>query len=554
MKRIRLLAVLCLLSLLLSLSAFGTAGSSGELHHEGTRIRVFQTTDIHGYLVDTSSGEESTYQYRLAYIAAQVNQARADSSYADVLLLDSGDVYQGAPVSNLLNGAALRAALDAMDYDAVGLGNHDFDWGVTGYGADEDATIPAYELGEFSGDPDIPVLATGLLDAETGERVDFTRDYVLVEKAGYTIALIGYICDYSSAIIAERIAPYTIEGDYESFSARVEEINALEEPDITVVVAHEEAETVAEALDPEQVDLVVGGHRHKGASGTASNGLAYIQGGYNGQGYATATLVITKAGEVFVEDCLYTQITQDAELLYDTPENAENLDETVLAISRAACEAVRDDMEEVLGYIDTPIDQTETGDNGATYAGNWFSGLMLRATQDQGTVAAFYNSGGIRTNFRLSKGENTRILTAGDIYTIAPFGNSLYVYELTGAELAQQLVNGMTSGNYGDQMSGLTFEYTVSDSGKNQSYSIVSITLDDGTAVNPTDTDTLYRVCTSSYSGTLAGGVFADKEPLIPAAEAPIDNITMIDLLREEAAQNDGLISVDTGVRGTRVG
>ena len=553
----RFAAVFCLMALVFSLGAAASGepasgeAASAEIHHEGTRIRVFETTDVHGYLMDTSSGDEATFQYRLAYIAGVVNEARADESYADVLLLDSGDIYQGTPVSNLTYGTALRAAFDAMGYDAVGLGNHEFDWGVTAYCADEDATLPSYEMDGASGEPDIPILAANLYDAETGKRVEFTKDYVIVEKAGYTVALIGYIPDYSMDIMAAQIAPYTIDESLESLAALVEQVDALENPDITVIVAHEAPAGVAEAMDPELVDLVVGGHRHAGTAGTASNGIAYIQGGNYAQGYASATLVVTAEGEVFVEDAAYTAITGDKTLLYDTEENADHLDADILAISHAAWESVREDMEEVLGYIDTPVDKTSTGDNGSTTAGNWITGLMLRATAEWDTVAAFYNTGGIRTEFRLESGEEQRVLTTGDIYAIAPFCNSLLVYELTGAELAQQLINGMKNGNYGDQMSGLTFTYESEGTGRDAVCTIVSITLDDGTEVDPTDTETLYRVCTSSYSGTLAGGVFETKESIVSEAEAPIDNITMIALLREEARDNEGRIAVDTSPRGT---
>ena len=69
--------------------------------------------------MDTTGGEEAKFQYRLAYIAQVVNEARADGQYDDVLLVDGGDLYQGMPVSNMSMGAAMVAALDAMDYDAV---------------------------------------------------------------------------------------------------------------------------------------------------------------------------------------------------------------------------------------------------------------------------------------------------------------------------------------------------------------------------------------------------------------------------------------------------
>ena len=61
-----------------------------------------------------------------------VNDARSSGEYDDVLLLDGGDLYQGTPVSGMTGGAAVRAALNAMDYDAIALGNHEFDWDENG--------------------------------------------------------------------------------------------------------------------------------------------------------------------------------------------------------------------------------------------------------------------------------------------------------------------------------------------------------------------------------------------------------------------------------------
>ncbi len=526
----------------------------------GATLRVFETTDVHGYLMDTSSGVEENFQYRLAYIAQIVNNARTSEDYDDVLLFDGGDTYQGTPVSNLLQGKALRAAMDTMGYDAFALGNHEFDWGVTN-NADENATVPAYDFGEYKGDPTTPIVCYDLYYADSGEPVTFTKDYVVLEKAGYRIAVVGYIPDYSLDIMAAEINPYTIDPDLAKLKAKVAEINAAEKPDVTVILAHASPKSIANAMDPAEVQLVIGGHSHSGVAGTADNGIAYIQGNCQGQGYASATIEIVGApgsvSSVTVNDPLYTGITGNdtKPYLLDTEENADKLDPTVLAISHAAWDAVKEQMEEDLGYIDTAITKkgSKLSDNGATTAGNWITGIMLDYMKDKGVVAAFYNSGGIRTSFEIPEGETTRRITAGDIYTINPFCNYWLVYELTGAELAQQLINGMVNGNYGDQMSGLTFTYWQEGSGKNAVRGIVSITLSDGTVVDPTDTETIYRVCTSNYSGTLAGGVFEFKDPVFPSTEAPIDNETIIQILREKKAAGDGYIPVDTTGRGTKV-
>ena len=562
-----------------------------------TKIRVFETTDIHGYLMDTSSGDESTFQYRLAYIANDVNKARQNvdqvENYDGVLLLNGGNNYEGTPVSNLLQGSAVKAAMDAMGYDAVSIGNHEFDYGIDTVNCDPDGTLSAYSIGSFSGDSQIPVLAYNLYYAGTKDRVTFAKDYVIVEKGGKRIALIGYISDFSSQVMTSKISAYEIDDSIDALIAKIQEVNSTENPDITVVVSFSGASSLAEKLSKTDVDLVTGGHNQAstGSAGIASTGVAYLESACYAQGYVYATIVVDNAtGEVSIEDIGAKAISGrgvDTSVLYDTEGNTA-LDPTVLEISHEAWNAVKDNMQEELGYITVSIDKTSASDNGATYAGNWITGLMLRyASEKCGAVAAFYNNGGIRTSLTIAEGETTRTITAGDIYQINPFCNAWYIYEVTGAELAQQLINGFTNmGNYGDQMSGLTFTYTQTEvassstesaggaggpsggpgmpggaggpgmpggSRKTYEYTIESITLSDGTVVDVNDTETTYLVCTSSYSGTLAGGVFENKTPVYPISEAPIDNVTIIELLREEASENNGLISVDTSARGTLV-
>ena len=580
MKSLKKITAALIAALLLCGAAFAAGESPADANQ--TVIKVFETTDIHGYLMDTSSMNEDTFTYRMAFIANEVNSARSDPAYDDVLLLNGGNNYEGTPVSNLLRGAAVRAAMDAMGYDATALGNHEFDWDAARdyLHCDAEGTLAAYDVGTFSGDPDIPVLACNLYYADTGERVDWTRDYVITEKAGHTVALIGYITDFSSQVMTTRIEPYTIDDSIEHLNARIEEINRAENPDITIVVAFGGASALAAALDPAQVDLVTGGHNQAsaGSAGTADNGIVYLESACYAQGYVSALITIDElTGEVRVTAEEPTAVTAsgpgaDNSRLYAA--NAEGkLDPTVLAISQAAWECVSADMEEDLGYVDTDLStRVSVSDNGATAAGNWITGLMLRwarETYGEDVAAAFYNNGGMRASLTLAAGETTRRITAADVYTINPFCNYWYVYEITGSELAQHLLNAFDNGNYGNELSGLTFTYSVSEAsgtgetsadkdagapgGKSGAvYTIESITLDDGTVVDIHDETTTYLVCTSSYSGTLAGGVFASHEPL-NETEAPIDNQTLIELLRAESAANNGYITVDTGARGTEI-
>ena len=526
-------------------------------------IEVFETTDVHGYLVDTSSGNESTFQYRMAYIANVVNEARANAENDAVLLLDGGDIYQGTPVSNLTYGNALRAAFDAMGYDAVSLGNHEFDWDVKAYAADEDGTMPAYEIGEFKGDSNIPVLAYNLYDAGTTNRASFVKDYVIVDKAGVKVALVGYIPDYSMDIMTAKIAPYDIDPSIEKLNAKIESIVAAENPDVVVVVAHASPRGLANSVNSELVDLVVGGHSHSVSYGVADNGVAYIQGNCQAKGYANAKIQFnTETKEVTVVNPSYVNTTgrDNTQNLYDTEGNTK-LDPTVLAISHASWDAVKGDMSEVLGVADQSITRrAPIGNSSSTIAGNWLTGLMLEATKELNTVVAFTNSGGIRCDLLANEGETTRTVTVGDIYAITPFGNRLYTYDLTGAELAATVENSFKNSNYGDQFSGMVVKYTAEPDGKDENgrpvrgaRTVVSIVLDDGTVVDIKDNTKTYRVAVNEYCATLPGSVFENKTPVQNVNEAPVDNISAIEALRAIGKANNGKLPLDLTERCVKV-
>ena len=143
----------------------------------------------------------------------------------------------------------------------------------------------------------------------------------------------------------------------------------------------------------------------------------------------------------------------------------------------------------------------------------------------------------------------------GYIMDVSSGNEESFQYRL--ARIAQ-MVNGLKVSRYGDQMSGLSYTYSATGDAdtprEKREYTILSITLEDGTEVDVHDTQTLYRVCTSNFNATVPGSVFEGKTPVVPEADALTDNEAYIRLLREEYAANDGYISVDTRPRGTKVG
>ena len=95
---------------LVVLSPFAPARASAE--EAVYRLPVFETSDLHGYIVETSG---DVFEFRLARIADAVDDVRsAGGTYRPetTILLDGGDIYQGNTLSNLLDGWPMAAALD----------------------------------------------------------------------------------------------------------------------------------------------------------------------------------------------------------------------------------------------------------------------------------------------------------------------------------------------------------------------------------------------------------------------------------------------------------
>lgn len=526
-------------------------------------IKVFETTDVHGYITDVSSYKEDTFEYRLAYFSKIVNDARNNDAYEDVLLLDTGDIYQGTPHSNLTYGAAMRAAYDQMDYDAVGLGNHEFDWDVKTYATDAKGTMAPYEIGSYKGDSDIPVLMSNLYYKDSGERVEFTQDYTIVDKGDYKVGIVGWADDYSADIKASQIAPYTIDDNREKLKELAEEVD--KKADIVVILAHSDPKSIAEEMDPEVVDLVAGGHTHKNVNGTADNGIDYMQGNCYAYGYSTAEIKVnpeTKDVEVTTPE--FKDISPkggDHSYLYYNNGNNTQLDSEVTKISQAAWDAVKGEMYEVLGKVDQSItrDFIDKTNGTSSIAGNWLADMMLAATKDQNTVVAFANRGGIRANLEMAEGASSRDITVADIYTISPFGNRILTFAITGQQMAQQLERALIglnpeigidtdaayqASNLGDQFAGITATYKVVDGG----IKVLSIMTDDGQMIDVNDTTKTYNVCVNEYCATLDGSVFKGMTPLVAMDEAPVDNLSTIATLREHRDTEGLNIELDTTV------
>lgn len=96
------------------------ATSTDRASHEtaATTHTILHTNDIHGRMV-----EEKDRVLGMAKLKTLKEQQNPD------LLVDAGDAFQGLPLSNQSKGEEMAKAMNAVGYDAMTAGNHEFDFG-----------------------------------------------------------------------------------------------------------------------------------------------------------------------------------------------------------------------------------------------------------------------------------------------------------------------------------------------------------------------------------------------------------------------------------------
>lgn len=526
-------------------------------------LPVISTTDIHGYMVDISSGDESSYQYRLSYIANEINKIRKQN---DVVLVDTGDCYQGSVLSGKLDGQPILAYLDMMNYDAVCLGNHEFDWGLDAT-IDPDGTIAAYDLSEtdrnkdtgdnaIKGEGDVPVLCWNLYDRATGEKSDFTQDYVIVNKTAKSsdgqekplkVAILGYINDYSSSISKNLIADYEIrESDISAVEEAARNLEASGEADVSILVSHVSPDELDELVEENSaIDLVVCGHSHKTDAGELSNGVDYILGGCNGKSYASAILAVTEDNQIEFCDKQVKSVTKDVRNLYDNEDNDGNLDDAVMEISRVTIDMVNKEYPEVmekLGYITIDIsDDDLDGSIGENVATNWAASMVANVVDaDVGVI----NSTGVRSEILLSKGEKSHYVTGADIYNMFPFDGAIRLYSLTYEQLIELCASTTLNSHSYLGISGVTAYF---ENGDDKSVSVLYLgndkIYDNGWVA---DKNTTVKVAVPSFVAKFNNLCFKELKPLNNYGNT-IDNVLIIEYLRDNYGP-DKEIEVDTEV------
>lgn len=211
------------------------------------KLVILHTNDTHSHF-EPVRGTEVDGRGGVIEIAAYVDSVRAANGDDKVLLLHAGDFSQGTSYFTTLGGTLEIEMLNALRFDCVALGNHEFDNGIEA-------------LAERLKHLECPCVCANL-DLRSFELGELVQPYVILQKAGMKIGIIGLETDIST-VVAKEISSRIPQLD------NVEEVNRWSEKlhqegcDLIILLSHlgwrEDHELVPQT---KWLDLVVGGHSH----------------------------------------------------------------------------------------------------------------------------------------------------------------------------------------------------------------------------------------------------------------------------------------------------
>ncbi len=519
-------------------------------------VSVVGTNDLHGKVerVAALSGH-------LSILRAQLKKAGGD-----VVLVDGGDMFQGTLESNLQEGAAVVAAYNHVGYDAVCIGNHEFDFGPVGplVTAKSPKDDPRGALKARAKQAKFPFLASNIVDDATGKAVDWPNvkptALITVGKAKTKVGIIGLsTVDTPKTTIASNVKGLRFSPLIESVVVQAEALRA-QGARLVVVTAHAggkcpdlhdahdlsscdadgEIMKLARGLPAGLVDVIVAGHTHQTMAHVV-NGVPIVESWANGRGFGRVDFDIDdKTGVVTL-----VKVHQPRKLCGDSTEaddiNIERcapasyegqqpvIDHKLLKSLQPWLKVAKAQRTVKLGVEVTS--EVRRGYDHESALGNLFADVMLEI-YPQADIALM-NGGGIRSNLPVGP------LTYGGIFEMMPFDNRFATATMTVSELRHVLEKNLSAKKGGVvSTAGLALTIACDADG----YAGIALSRRDGRALK--DSDTVEVVTTDFIALGGDGGLGIDEARVVVDEGEPVR-----EQLVERFKQRGGVLSgEDTAV------
>ena len=365
----------------------------------------------------------------------------------DLLFVAAGDLVGASPAaSSMFADEPSIEALNRMGLVASSLGNHEFDQGPKELlrqqhgGCDSPRPAKACRFSpDFKG-AGFTYLASNVVDAQTGKNL--VPGWRIVDVKGVKVGLIGAVLhDLGSVTIASSIKGLAINDEATSINAVLPAMRA-QGAQVFVVLIHEggfadqpydkaDCDTlhgpivaITKKLDP-AIRLVISGHSHTGYL-CKVDGKVVTQADAYGHLLSRIKLTLDPATKA-VQDIQVRNVVMAPDAF--TPDASLS---AYLADVRAKSRA---ELAKPVARVQGPLSRKENA-SGESVLGGVIADAAVAATRDQGAQVGFMNPGGIRKDLETGEGG---VVSFGQAQAVLPFGNTLVVMDLTGAQLRRVL-------------------------------------------------------------------------------------------------------------------
>ncbi|MGH9815098.1 MAG: bifunctional metallophosphatase/5'-nucleotidase [Candidatus Acidiferrales bacterium] len=405
------------------------AGCQPDARAESVQITLLGTTDLHGNLFPIDYYSNKPANRGLAKIATLIRQVRREGP--NVLLVDSGDTIQGTPLAYYFarkDGSKPNptiALMNAMGYDAMATGNHEFNFGL-------EVLLKAKSEAKF------PWLAANIEGPRSGN--EHFGSHIIKEVAGVKVGIVGFITPgVPRWEIPAHYRGYRFHPIVETAHRVIPEVR--KQVDLLVVIAHSGLEREAqtgEAREADQIpgenaiwalaeqvpgiDVILYGHSHREMPEKIINGVLLTQARNWGQSLARADVTMTRddGGQWRVASKKSTTIPV-------TDSTAP--DPQLLAQARPYHEATQ-------AYLDAPVARSAVALKASTarYEDHPFVDLIHRVQLEYGKADVSF-----ATMFLTRAEIPAGPVTVRQIASLYIYENTLYTVEMTGAQIAEAI-------------------------------------------------------------------------------------------------------------------
>lgn len=410
-------------------------GSLASLNSFAWDLTILHANDVHSAAAGVNDRgpvyDDTNAVGGLARVTAFVadEKAKAKVQGKGVLALDAGDFWQGTHFFRTGGMPWARAAMRQMPWDAVTLGNHEFDLGCE--------TLAQYVKGL-----PFPVLAANLEKNPACPLSTAPLPATVVKDFdGVKVGIIGLANDEGKDI--SEACPNT---DFADRTKALERAAAeLEKAGVTHIIAvthvgYEADQALARAVPA--IDVIVGGHTHSvlgvhpHSEGPYPTVIAHddgsktlvVQAGRSTRYLGRLTVSFDDAGRI-------VQFRGDLEELVPSLRRDEAMHEFVVQ----SIEAIRADQERFVGVNTSTLpDGLDPCREGDCLSGMATADAFLAWGRSRGAVAAILNGGAVRAAMPIGP------VTHADLLDIHPFGNRIQVADVSGAVLREALEHGLS--------------------------------------------------------------------------------------------------------------